>query len=398
MAKNIITGIDVGDYAVKVVVAEIGSGKYPKLLAAIKKESRGLRRGYILDREEAEGACGEAIEEAERVAGQRIRRAYMSLSGCGLSSQAADGSVIASRADSEITDADVKRALDAAEGKINDLPNRRVLDIIPLSYKLDGKKIVGSPKGMKGSKLEAKFLFVTCLSHHLEELLHIVEKNRVGIEDALPATLAASFVSVSKTQKMAGCLLADIGAGTTTVSVFEEGLLYSCETIDIGSQDITNDIALGLKVSLEQAEAVKLERSSHVVAQKKLDDIIEARLSDIFELINNHLEKLGRSELLPAGVIISGGGAFIPKIETFASTNLNLPAKIASPLYPQHLRLAEREREDPRIFLKDPSFAASYGLIIYGQNPKRDEGILGQSFLGGPFFGIASRWLKNFLP
>lgn len=400
MAKNIIAGIDAGDHFIKICVAEArGDRNYPRLLAVVKKESRGIRRGAIIDPEEAREAIGEALLLAEKQAGARIRRALVSIDGQSLTSHLVDGSTLVSRADSEITEADIKRVIEKASEKVPDLANREVLEIVPIYYKVDGKKVLKKPVGMKGSKVEIRFLFVTCLHHHIDDLYNIIEYNKVSIEKVVPAPFAASFVTLSKTQKVAGCVLADIGAGTTKIALFEEGLLLSIETFEIGSQDITNDIALGLKISLEQAEEIKVERGSRNFTDKHLAEIIEARLSDIFELIETHLKKLGKSELLPAGIILCGGGAYIAKIDTFASASLNLPARITSPIYPQNARLdGIKPDEASRVYLKDPSFATCYGLLVYGQSPYQELGLSsGASFIN-PLISNISRWLKNFLP
>jgi len=400
MARHVIAGIDPGDYAVKVCVAEIRSDRnYPRLLAVVKKESHGFRRGHIIDQEEAREAIGDAIRTAEKQAGVKIKRAYVSIDGQTLTSQLLDGSTIVSRADSEITEHDIRRTVETASNKIPDLSNREILDIIPLYFKIDGKKILKKPIGMKGSKLEVRFLFVTCLAHHVDDLYQVIEQNHVGIEKLLPAPVAASFVTLNKTQKIAGCVLADIGAGTTKIAVYEEGMLLSTESFDVGSQDVTNDIALGLKIPLEDAENIKVERASRQFTDKRLAEIIEARLADIFELIENHLKKLGKSELLPAGIIICGGGSYISKIDLLASTALNLPGKLVTQLYPQNAKLeGVRPDEAGRIYLKDPTFATCYGLIVYGQNPKENMSLEGRGSLAGPLVGSVAKWFKTFLP
>ena len=396
MARNIITGIDAGDRYIKIIVAERVSGsRYPKLLAAVKKESRGFRRGYVLERNEAISSMQDALRAAEKTSGHKIKSAFIAVGGAGLSSTTGDGNIIPSRADAEITDYDMRRALEAAEMKIPESGNKEILDEIPLSYKLDGKKIIGTPRGMKSSRLEIKFLFITYLKSYLDELVSVVERCGVSVEREFPTAYGASFVSATRQQKMAGCIVVDIGAANTDIALFEEGLPHLVGSIDIGSQDITHDIALGLKISLEEAEEIKHDRSSRVFAQKKLEEIIEARLSDIFELIDEQLKKLSRSELLPAGIIITGGGALIPKIETVASRYLNLPARIALPLFPQDAQVDPvRRKPDERLFINDPSFSAVYGLVIYAHNP-HDQVFSGGGTFISPLLKDFRRWIKN---
>jgi cell division protein FtsA len=400
MSRNIVTGIDLGDHTIKIVVAEVEKrAELPRVLSVVKRNSEGFRRGIVTEPEEAEKSIRKAAYQAEKAIGQRIKRAYVSIGGAGLSSQITDGSAMITRGDQEITDYDIKQALDSAEQKLSGIANLTIHSVYPLSYKLDGKKLTGTPKGMKGTKLEVKTLFITSVSQHYEDIISAVERAGITVLRMHPAPLAGSLVTLSKTQRVAGCVLADIGAETTTIGVFEEGKPHLIESIEVGSQDITNDIALGLKISLEDAEEMKRGNDPRVFAQKKLVEIIEARLSDIFELIENHLKKIGRNELLPAGIVIVGGGAYIPKVETLAGNYLNLPARIASPIYPQHIKLDElSEKDAANICIKDPSYATSYGLAIFGMDPGKDERSFSQEGLGRSSFGKTGRWLKNFLP
>lgn len=398
MAKGVVAGLDIGNHTICVVVGEKEKGDMLSLVSLVKHEARGLHKGAIMDFADVVSSIEEAVAKAERQCGKRIKGAYVSISGASLSSHITDGSVIISRADSEIADLDVQRALDTAEGKINDLPNLRIHDVIPLSYKLDNKKIQGDPIGMKGAKLEVRSLFTTSSLRHSDEVISAVEQASISILDMLPSPLASSLVTANRTQKIAGCILVDIGAQVTTCTVFEEGLPHLITTIDIGSQDITNDIALGMKVDLEEAEKIKLGEASKVYPQKKLDDIIQARLSDIFELIETQLKKIGRNELLPAGIILCGGGALLPKIDVYASEYLNLPAKVALPLYPQNMRLDKDAEEQPPVFVKDPSYATAYGLVLFGMNPTKKESAWRGGFSSQGAFSTASKWLKHFLP
>ncbi|MBX4210979.1 hypothetical protein KW783_03365, partial [Candidatus Parcubacteria bacterium] len=269
----------------------------------------------------------------EKTAGIRVKKAFISIGGIGLTGITSNGTVAISRADSEITDLDLEKVMEVCEQDIpqSQIVNRKVIHAIPLQYKIDGKQALGKPLGMKGVKLEVKALFVTCLEHHINDLLEAVEQAGIEVLDVMAAPIAASFVTLSKTQKIAGCLLANIGAETVSIVVYENNVPIALEVFPIGSTDITNDIALGLRIGLEEAEQIKIgAMTTTAVPRKKLDEIIEARLSDIFELIEAHLKKIGRNGLLPAGVIITGGGSSIGPIETFAKTSLRLPARIAT--------------------------------------------------------------------
>ena len=292
------------------------------------------------------------------------------------------GSVMISRADSEVTDLDLDKAIAAAEERA-ELVNKRVIETVPLFYKLDGKEVYGNPIGMKGSKLEVKVLFVSCFEQHLNDLVQTAEDAGVDVEDVIPAPIAASLVALTKRQRAVGCLLANIGAETVSIAVFEEDIPVSLEVFPIGSTDITNDIALGFQVPLEEAEDMK-KSGVQPFERKKLSEIIEARLSDIFELIEVHLKKIDRNGLLPAGIILTGGGAGISTIEDFAKSSLLLPSKIA------RLPFSDQEPE-----FQNSLWFVAYGLCIFGLNQSR-ESKTSQKFKKAKR-GLIS-WFKQLLP
>ena len=331
MSKHIITGLDIGTNAIRVVVCEvIRQSPAPKILAMVRVPSRGLRRGYIVNQSEAESAIAEALTEAEKVAKVKIHGVFLGIGGVGLESRQSEGQVAVTRADSEINELDIKRANEQAESNLINISNYRILHTISLAFKLDGKKILGQPEGMKGNKLEVKTLFVCCLNQHINNLIKTVEATGITVEDIIASPLAASFTTLTNNQKAAGAVLANVGAQTTSMVVYEEGLPITVQVLPIGSSDVTNDIALGLRLPLEEAEKLKISLGqSNLATKKKLDEIIEARLSDMFELIETQLKKIGRNELLPAGIIITGGGSNLPDIDKLAKNYLKLPARIA---------------------------------------------------------------------
>lgn len=330
MAKqNYTCGIDIGTHTTRVVV--MGSNKEsktPEVLAVGSSSTEGVRLGYIANTDQVAKSVKEAIAQAEKVLGSKIRRAYVSIGGINLGSTVSTGSVVVSRADQEITHLDISKALADSEENLEIL-NKKIIHIIPIAYKLDGKELHARPEGMKGIKLEVKTLFITCLKQNIEDLITACALADIEIEDIIASPLASSMILLGPKQKAAGCALIDIGAETVSIAVFENNLVISLQVFSIGSMDITKDVALGFKIALEEAESIKL---GSVIGgdypKKKVDEIIEARLSDIFELVENHLKRLRRNELLPAGVIFTGGGAHINKIEELARASLKLPARV----------------------------------------------------------------------
>ena len=266
---------------------------------------------------------------AEKSSGLKIRRAFVAISGTTLRGDTSSGMVVISKADGEVTNLDVTKVLEDCENNLN-LGNKKIIQVSPLSFRLDGKEVLARLEGMRGTKLEAKTIFLTYSIQHLEDLLEVIEEAGVKTIDVIPSPVALSNVVLSEKQKIVGVALVSIGDQTTSLAVFENGLLISAQTFSIGSSDITNDIALGLKIPLDQAERLKQGIIEEDISTKKLKEITEARLSDIFELLDNHFKKIKRSELLPAGVIFVGGGANIKELEELSKSVLKLPSSIGT--------------------------------------------------------------------
>lgn len=390
MSSRITIGIDVGTYEVRVVVSEyIDENSLPNILGTGKAESKGLRHGYTINTYDVVKSVSSALRQAEKTSGIKIKKAFVSIGGVGLSGINSQGSTIVARADQEITEADIEQTIQAAEESIpaTSIQNRKIIYSIPISWKIDGKPVLGRVLGMKGIKLETKALFVSCIESHLDDLVSAVEEAGVKVIDVVASPIAASFVTLSKSQKIAGCVLANIGAETVSIVVFENNIPISLEIFPLGGSDITNDIALGLKISLEEAESIKLGGvTSTSYSRKKLEEIIAARLGDIFELIEVHLKKIGKSGLLPAGIIITGGSSSIGFIEDLARSYLHLPSRIAS------LNIGNSKFQ-----IKNSSWSVAYGLCIMGNLPDEEER-LGLKKNGIALFKNFWRVLKHFLP
>ena len=353
--NNINVGIDIGTSITKVVVTGFSKeNNTPCLLASGYAETNGMRLGYINNIDLVANSIKKAVAQAETTLGYKLRKAYVSIGGVNMSSTISTGSVIISRADQEITSLDISKALTSSEESL-EIVNKKVIHSIPISYKLDGKELYGRPDGMHGIKLEVRTLFITCLKQNLEDLISALALANIEAIDVLATPIALSNIILSTKQKTAGCALLDIGAETVSMSVFENNVLISLQIFPIGSMDITKDIALGFKISLEEAESVKLGSVlGGDYPKKKVDEIIEARLGDIYELAENQLKRIKRNGLLPAGIIITGGGANIARIEELAKKQLNLPAKVG----PYDTTLNNKFK------IKDSSWYSAYGLAL----------------------------------
>lgn len=354
--SNYTCGIDIGTHSTKVVVVGFDKGrKEPAVLATGIAETNGVRFGYITNVDSVAESIRKAVRQAENILGTKIRKAYVSIDGVNLGSILSTGSVIISKADQEITALDVSKAIANSEENL-ELLNKKIVHTIPIGYKLDGKDIYARPEGLKGIKLEVKTLFITCLKQNLEDLITALTLAKIDVEEIIASPIVTASLLLNNKQKVAGCVLVDIGSDIVTTSVFENNFPVSLQVFPIGSMDITKDIALGLKISLEEAESIKL---GSVIggdySKKKVDEIIEARLSDILELVGNHLKRLKRNELLPAGIIMTGGGSSINNIEDVARNQLKLPAKVG----PSDTSINNKYK------VRDASWYTALGLALY---------------------------------
>jgi len=382
--KRIATGIDVGTHSTRVVVVEHSRGEAPMIIGTGVSETRGLRHGYITNKADAMRSITAAIASAEKMAGFKIKIAILSVGGISLESSISHGTAIISRASGEVSEIDLRKATTEAEENLTHLTNKRIIYRTPLRYKLDNKEVLGDPLGMTGTKLDLKMLFITCLEQHLNDIIRTIEELGVEVDEVVPSPIAAAQVALNKKQRSVGCALVNVGAETVSIAVFENDVPISLQIFPIGSTDITNDIALGLKIPLQEAEKIKIGGPEGIYSKKKLDEIIEARLFDIFELIDSHLKKIGRSGLLPAGVVLTGGGVGIATIEDLAKAVLRLPSSLARPT------LANASKH----LVKDSSWLVAYGLSIYALQKPEEKNETGL----GDIFATLKNWVKPFLP
>jgi cell division protein FtsA len=388
MKNRITVGIDIGTSQVKVVVAEVsaqGHRSSPKIIGTGSAESKGVRHGYIVSASDAARSLEGALAQAEKSSGIRIKSAHLAVGGVGVEEFRTTTDVVISRADAEVTSLDLSKASEQSEQQLGKkILNRKVIHAIPVGYRIDGETVLGHPEGMRGTKLSVDTLFVTVLEQHLQDLIALVEDLGISVTDVMVSPLAGSFVTLSKAQKMAGCVLANIGAETVSIVVYENNTPLSVKIFPIGATDITNDIALGLKISLEDAEALKRGTLlGTAVSQKRLDDITKARLSDMFDLIEAHLAKIGKNGLLPAGIILAGGGSSISITEDLARTILRLPARRAT------LTGTEGTK------VRDTSWAVAYGLCIWGMTNEEESNV--RAFAGRAWSNI-KEVVSRFLP
>ncbi|HVY72792.1 MAG TPA: cell division protein FtsA [Candidatus Paceibacterota bacterium] len=391
--SKIVTGIDVGTYHVKVVIAESADDprQPPRILGTGYAESRGMKQGYILSGAEVSRSIAAAVAQASKAAHVKVKKAFVAVGGTGLDEAFSRGEAVVERGDSEITERDIPRAIAASERSLAPavILNKKILHTIPLRFSVDGVKVLArNPVGMKGMRIATETLFITCLERHVNDLVSAVEDAGIEVEDIVAAPLAASFVALTKMQKRVGCVLANIGAETLSIIVFEDSTPISLKVFPIGATNVTNDLALGLRIAPEDAE--QLKQGAVLGApypKKKIDDIIAKKVSEMLKLVEAHLKKIGKDELLPAGIILTGGGSLIQSVADLAKAALRLPARTAS----------LTEGTTTKMQLKDGSWAVAYGLTIWGLTSGGDLEVRddsGLSDLAQTFW----RWFKKFLP
>lgn len=355
MSKNITVGIDLGSHLVKVMVVEHlkeRDKKTSRIIGTGKSEARGIKNGYINEPEEVVRSIVKSVREAEHRSGIKIRQATLAVGGISLESKLAKGTSIISRADNEVSALDVQNAVKESEQGLK-LLNRHVIDSIPYIYRLDGKDLYSRPEGLRGVKLEVTSLFITCINQHLEALVNSVNNAGVDVVDVIAAPLASSVAILNNQQKTAGCILVDIGAETISLSVFEDGDIISIKVLPLGGTDITKDLALGLKITLDEAEKIKKGEITGNFDQREIEEIMEARVTEFFEIIQKFLKKINKDGRLAGGAIIVGGATNNEMTERIAKNILNLPITMAGSLGSG--------------VLKDPAWYVVYGLCMSGR-------------------------------
>jgi cell division protein FtsA len=314
----------------------------------------------------AQESLATAIAAFEKKSKRKINRTSVSIGGIGLSSQYVKTSIELKRSDSEITTRDLQEISNRAELLFSDkYPNKKILHVIPISYKVDDRDVLGSPIGMYGTDVEAKIIIITVPEHHYDALITIIEAQDIEIEDISAAPLADASSCLSYEQKKQGSVLVNIGSETTQVSTFEHGKLSSLKVFGIGSNDISNDLALGLTIPIDEAQDIKHGKKSKDFSEKQIKEIIEARVIDIIEIVEKHLRSIKKSRLLPAGVIWTGNGSQILGLNALAKSMLRIPSS--------EVQLNQKSKDGKRTLSVSPKFSTALGMCMIGDDSPTDS-------------------------
>ena len=390
MARQIYTGIDIGTYHVKVVISAPGDNPdLPmQILGTGTASSKGMRHGYIVDTKEATKSTQEALSRASQAAKVRVTKARVALGGVSLDEMRSSGDVTLTASGGVVTDRDIERALRESEKRVaSKLTNRTVIHTIPLEYRVDGAKVFGKPQGLQGTKLAVDTLLVTMLSQHHDDLIEAVENSGVEVQGVMASSLAASLVALTKAQKTAGVVLANIGAETLSIIVFDNNIPISLKILPTGSGDITNTIALQFQIPLTEAETLKRGGvTGSDISTKRMQTIVANQLKDMFLLVNSHLKTIGRQKLLPAGIVITGGGSAFVNASEIARLVLKLPSQVGQIGFL------------PRTSSVDATWAVAYGLCRWAYSEDQNGGKYSFSDISSNLFDTIKQGLRSLLP
>lgn len=418
MAETTIVGLDLGSSHVRVAVAQPlpGEDGKPRLhvIGAVALPSEGVHKGTVSSMEEAVSSISKVLERAERMTGVPLNTAWVSIAGQNILVQESRGVIGVTRPDGEIREDDVTRAMEAAR-TVATPSNYEILHVIPKSFTVDGQRGIKDPVGMNGIRLEVDALIVQALSSHIKNLTKSIYRTGLDIEDLVYAPLATAEAVLTQRQKELGVCVVNIGAGSTSIAVFEEGDLIHTAVLPIGGDRVTSDIGTILRVPPEIAETVKLTYGhavpdavdrkhtfmlkelgadvDEVVKRRFIAEIVESRIEELFEAIDAELRKVDRSGMLPVGVMLTGGGAKLEGIVDVARRVLRLPCAIGVPVSVSSV-IDE---------VHDPAFATVIGLAVWGytikgMNSGRLGGFLNKFKSVDKVAEQIGKWFKTLVP
>jgi cell division protein FtsA len=376
--ERTIVGIDVGTTKIATLVGESGSDGALRIVGVGVSPSRGIKRGVVVNVNEATEAIGSAIEKAERSSGYQIARAFVSLAGTHVNAVNSRGVVAVARGERGIAPEDVERAIEAARA-IAIPSDREVLHVIPRGYTVDGQDGVRDPIGMVGFRMEVEAHIVTGATSSVHNLLKCIEGAHVAVDALVLDSIASGEATLTDTEKEMGVALADIGGGTTDIAIFIDGSVWHTTILGVGGSHITNDVAVGLRVPAEAAERIKIDHGharyqtidptamievdgfddggKSRVARRDVAEIIEARAEEIFSLILQEVKRSGYDGLLPAGLVISGGTAQLRGLRELGRQVMNMPVRVGGP----HDLVGLVDT------ISTPAYATGVGLLKWGE-------------------------------
>ncbi len=415
MSSEIVTGLDVGGTKVCVVVGHIlPDKKYPEVIGYGCVPSVGLRKGVVVDIEETVSAISAALEAAERMSGVPIDNAVVGVESATIQSQNSRGVIAVAKSDGEIASGDINRVIEAARA-VSVPANREILHVIPRSYKVDDQDGVHDPVGMTGVRLEVEAHVVTASTPTIKNLTKCVYQAGLDIDELVLSILASSKSILNRNQMEVGSVAIDIGYSTTGVAVFEEGnVLHTC-VLPVGASHVTNDIAIGLRTSIEVAEKIKITEGCAIpsviaereridlkkygvaeggyVSKREVAEIIEARMLEIYGMVNDELKRIKRDGMLPAGVVVTGGGSKLLGVVDLAKESMRLPAQLGLPI--NLTGMVEKLNDDPQMVTAIGLMQWAGDILVHGGKSTNNTSTKNIQDGG---WGKIKDWLSQFLP
>ena len=411
---DIVTGLDIGTSSIKVVVVRRNNGR-AEIVHVSKEPSAGLRHGAIVDLVEAAQAIRRALAGPEKISKSALKNIYISIGTAQAKMQSSRGIVAVSSADAQIYPADVDRVVRASQA-VNLPQNRMIVHTLTKEFMVDGMGDIADPLGLAGSRLEVQSLIIDAFSPHVKGLIHAVELAGGNVGGLVFSPLVAARGALSRKQKELGTAVVDVGFGTTGLAVYEENKLVLAMKFPVGADHISRDIAVGLKIPVDAAESIKLHYGSALarevgakdsielkkfvpeakgsVSLRFIAEIIESRLEEIFDFVNNELRIAGKYGNLPGGVVLVGGGAKLPGLADLVKQEVKLSSQIGCSIADEWQNEGGTFKES----LEDPEFVCAFGLAlwgIYGEKSVQAEPLL-SGFSGG-MHGI-KKFIRYFIP
>ena len=422
--ERIISGLDIGSTKICTIIANVSDEGKVSVIGVSSTPSKGIKKGVVVDIDEAVEAIAQSLEGAERMAGYAVSNAFVTVDGGHISSLNSHGVVAVAHQDTEINDDDIARVTEAAQA-ISIPSSREIIHVVPRGFTVDAQEDVKDPRGMSGIRLEVETNIISGSATAMRNLVKCVQQVGVDVEELVYGGLAAAESALTDTEKELGTAVIDIGGGTTDILLFINGSPAYSAVLPIGGQNITNDLAIGLRSSLENAEKLKLrlaekknvaqpaglaglEKESEkkkkgeevdvsdlslemdTVPRKFIEGVIKARISEIFNLVALEIKKSGYSSLMPAGSVICGGASETASLESVAKSVLRGPVRVGRPKGVTGL-IEE---------IGGPAYSASVGLVLYGASLTPKETGIASAAKGRlqTTFKKGIGWFKSFLP
>jgi len=395
--KRIISAIDVGTTKVCTLIAELGDNGQMRIAGVGNVPSKGMHKGMVININEAKETIRDSVKRAEQSSGYRVESAYIGVTGRHITGHNNKGVVAVTRNDRLVRPDDLRRVLQNAQSlKVNN--DQKILHMIPRHYGLDGQDGVQNPVGMHGFQLDAETHVITAAVSSVQDLVKCVRGVGVDVEDLVFEALASSEAVLTEDDKNVGTIMADIGGGTTDISVFKDGSIWHTAVIPVAGYQVTKDLSIGLGLPFDVAEEMKkkygsalpvyegkagddsIAQNGHNISYQGLCDIIRARIEELLRLIVLELPQGEQAALVPGGLVLTGGSSNLAGIDVLGTDVLKMPVRIGKPL--KIYGITEQ--------LNDPAYATAVGLLLWGMKPKSDVKVK-QNLFGGGIFNFMFR-------